>query len=84
MSDILQGALIGISGAIVGAVITAIIAYINTKSQLNLRIYELRTDRLIKAREQVLIPLREAIAQSLELANSASILTGGMSGRIAS
>jgi hypothetical protein len=69
MSDILQGALIGIAGTIVGVTITAIIAYINTKSQLNLRIYELRTDRLIKAREQVLIQLRKAIVQSLEFSN---------------
>ena len=71
MSDIMQGALIGIAGAIVGAVITAGIAYINTKSQLNLRIYELRTDRLIKAREQVLIPLRAIMSQSLGLAEYA-------------
>jgi len=74
MSDILQGALIGIAGTIVGAIITAIIAYINTKSQLNLRIYELQTDRLIKTREKVLIPLREAINHSLELSNSYIIL----------
>ncbi len=74
MSDILLGALIGIGGAIVGASITAFIAYINTKSQLNLRIYELRTGRLIRARERVLIPLREAMSQSLELLNSALIM----------
>ena len=80
MSDIVQGALIGISGAIVGAAITAIIAYINTKSQLNLRIYELRTDRLIKARERVLPPLREAMTQSLELANNALIMMIRMDG----
>ncbi|MBL7126633.1 MAG: hypothetical protein ISS58_05450 [Dehalococcoidales bacterium] len=70
MSDIVQGALIAIAGTIVGAIITAIIAYINTRSQLNLRLYELRTDRLTKAREKVLIPLREAISQSLELSNN--------------
>ncbi len=69
MPEIVQGALIGIAGAIVGATITAIVAYINAKSQLNLRIYELRTDRLIKAREQVLIQLRKAIVQSLEFSN---------------
>ena len=74
MPDIVQGALIGIAGAIVGAAITAIIAYINTKSQLNLRIYELRTDRLIKTRERVLIPLREAINQSLGFSNRYLIL----------
>ena len=74
MSNIVQGALIGIAGAIVGAIITAIIAYINTKSQLNLRIYEFQTDRLIKAREQVLMPLREAINLSLELSNNYLIL----------
>ncbi len=80
MSDIVQGALIGISGAIVGAVITGIIAYINTKSQLNLRIYELRTDRLIEARERVLVPLREVMAQYLELANNALIMMERMEG----
>lgn len=80
MSDIVQGALIAISGAIVGAGITAIIAYINNKSQVNLRIYELRTERLIKAREGVLIPLREVIAQSLEFANKALILMIRMDG----
>ena len=68
MPDIVQGALIGIAGAIVGAVITAIIAYINTKSQLNLHLYEIRTDRLIKAREKVLIPLRAIMSQALGLA----------------
>jgi len=80
MSDIVQGALIGISGAIVGAIITAIISYINTRSQLDLRIYELRTDRLIKAREQLLIPLREAMTQSLELANNALMMMIRMDG----
>jgi hypothetical protein len=80
MSDIVQGALIGIGGAIVGAAITAIIAYINNKSQVKLRIYELRTERLIRARERVLLPLREAIAQSLEFANKASILMVRMQG----
>lgn len=74
MSEIVQGALIGIGGAIVGAAITAIIAYVNNKSQVNLRIYELRSENLIKAREKVLVPLREAIAQRLEFANQALIL----------
>jgi len=80
VSDIVQGALIGIGGAIVGAIIAAIISYINTKSQLNLRIYELRTDRLIKARERVLIPLREVMARYLELTNTALIITVRMQG----
>jgi hypothetical protein len=74
MHEIVQGALIGISGTIVGAIIAAIIAYINTKSQLDLRIYELRTDRLIKAREKVLIPLREVINQSLAFSNKQTTL----------
>lgn len=80
MPEIVQGALIGIGGAIVGAAITAIVAYVNNKSQVNLRIYELRTERLIKAREKVLLPLREAIAQSLEFANQALILMIRMQG----
>jgi hypothetical protein len=74
LSEIVQGALIGISGAIVGAVITAIIAYINTKSQLNLRIYELKTDRLIKTREGVLIPLRKALNMWSEYSTKEMIL----------
>ena len=80
MSEIVQGALIGIGGAIVGAAITAIIAYVNNKSQVNLRIYELRSENLIKAREKVLVPLREAIAQRLEFANQALILMIRMQG----
>jgi len=80
VSDIVQGALIGIGGAIVGAVITAVIAYVNNKSQVSLRIYELRTERLVQTRERVLIPLREAIAQSLEFANQALILMIRMQG----
>ena len=71
MSEILQGALIGIGGAIVGAVITAIISYINNKSQVELRIYELRSENLIRSREKVLVPLREALAESVEYANKA-------------
>jgi len=74
MSEVIQGALIGIAGAIVGTIITAAVAHINTNSQLKLRIYELRTDRLIKARERALIPLREAINMSLELSNKYSRL----------
>ena len=74
MSEIVQGALIGIGGAIVGAALTAIVAYVNNKSQVNLRIYELRTENRIRAREKVLLPLREAIAQSVEFANQALIL----------
>jgi hypothetical protein len=74
VSEIVQGALIAIGGAIVGAAITAIVAYVNNKSQVNLRIYELRTENLIRAREKVLLPLREAIAQSVEFANQALIL----------
>jgi hypothetical protein len=61
MSDVLQGAIIGVAGAIVGALITAVIAYINTKSQLNFRIYELRTERLIKSRTDVLLSLGKTL-----------------------
>lgn len=71
MPEVVQGALIGIAGTIVGAIITAVIAYTNSKSQLDLRKYELRTDRLIKAQEQVLIPLRAIMSQSLGLAEDA-------------
>ncbi len=80
MPDIALGALIGIAGTIVGAVITGVVAFVNAKSQLDLRTYELRTDRMIKAREQVLVPLREAVSRSLELANTAMVMTIRMGG----
>jgi esterase/lipase len=69
--DIVQGALIGIAGAIVGAIIAAISSYMVTKVQISTRLYELRTDRLIKRREQVLIPLGAIMSQSLGLAEDA-------------
>lgn len=71
MSDIVQGALIGIGGAVVGAIIAAISSYIVTKVQISTRLYEVRTDRLIKTREQALIPLRAIMSQSLGLAEDA-------------
>lgn len=71
MPDIVQGALIGIAGAIVGAIIAAISSYMVTKVQISTRLYELRTDRLIKRREQVLIPLGAIMSQSLGLAEDA-------------
>jgi hypothetical protein len=66
-----QGAIIGISGVIVGAIITAVSSYLINKSQIETRLLEARIDRLIKAREQVLIPLREKMSQSLGLSEDA-------------
>ena len=71
MPEIVQGALIGIAGAIVGAIIAAISSYMVTKVQISTRLYEVRTDRLIKTREQVLIPLRAIMSQSLGFAEDA-------------
>lgn len=86
VSDIAQGALIGITGTMIGALITGIISYIIAKQQINasrealnqqLKYKEQETliDNLIKAREKVLIPLREAVSSSLVLADNALVLT---------
>jgi hypothetical protein len=85
MSEIAQGALIGIIGTIVGALITGIISYKIAKQQINAsrkalsqqlkhKEQEALIDNLIKAREKVLIPLRDALGSSLALANNALIL----------
>ena len=90
MSDIAQGALIGITGTLIGALITGIISYIIAKQQINasrealnqqLKYKEQETliDNIIKAREKVLIPLREALGSSLILADNALILMVQMS-----
>ena len=80
MSDIVLGALIGVGATALGSIITGIINYRNSKLQINVRRDEARIDRLIKAREKVLIPLREAMTQSLELANNALIMMIRMDG----
>lgn len=74
MSDIVLGALIGVVAAVIGAAITGSINYKNSKLQISARRDEAQIDRLIKIREKVLIPLRGAISQSLELANNALVL----------
>jgi hypothetical protein len=88
MSDIAQGALIGIAGTIgtiIGVLITGIISYKIAKQQISAshetinkqlkhKEKEIKIDNLIKAREKVLIPLREALGSSLTLANNALIL----------
>lgn len=74
MSEVVQGALIGISGAIIGAIITTVITYINNKSQLEFQLFELKTARKIKAREEVLIPLRKAINTWSEYSNKEMIV----------
>lgn len=82
MSEIAQGALIGIIGTIIGALVTGIISYKIAKQQINASRESLSQqlkhkeqgaliDNLIEAREKVLIPLREAMSQSLGLAEDA-------------
>lgn len=72
------GGLIGICGAIVGAIIAALSSYKIAQLQINARREELsqqqkyneqqaRIDRLIKARENFLIPLRETLSKWMEL-----------------
>lgn len=74
MSDIVLGVLIGAVAAALGASITGIINYKNSKLQIKARHDETSIDRLIKQREKVLIPLKEAMSQSLALANNALVL----------
>ena len=74
MSDIILGAIIGVVAAALGSIITGVISYKKSKLQLDTHLSEARIDRLIKAREKVLIPLREAINRSLELSNNYIIL----------
>ena len=77
MSDIVLGGLIGIVGAVVGAIIAAFISYKIANLQINASREELlqqqkyneqqaRIDRLVKARENVLIPLREILSKWME------------------
>ena len=66
MPDIVQGTLIGITGAIVGAIIAAISSYIIAKQQINARRDELNQqlnhqkeeayiNRLIESRKEFLL-----------------------------
>jgi hypothetical protein len=78
MSDIVLGALIGFGAAALGSIITSIFNYINAKSQINARHEEMslqqkyneqqaRAGRLIKARENVLIQLRQVISKWMQV-----------------
>jgi hypothetical protein len=53
----------GLVGVLVGSILTALITLINTRQQLTHRKEEERLDRLLRARETYLIPLRETIAE---------------------
>jgi len=79
MSEVVQGALVGIAGTIIGVVITALFNYMNNKSNVNLRIYELKTSNMIKAREGVLIPLRKTLTTWLEFMSEEMIILGQIS-----
>ena len=74
MSDIVLGAIIGAVAVALGASITGIVNYKNSKLQIEARTREARLDRLIKVREKVLIPLREEMNRALELSNKYLIL----------
>jgi hypothetical protein len=77
MSEIAQGALIGIIGTIVGAIITGIISYKISKQQINARREELKEqmaheaqeakiNRLIEARKERLHQLRKTLSDYVE------------------
>lgn len=80
MSDIVLGALIGISGAIVGAIIAALSSYIITRLQINARREELNQQlsyqereaqraRLIESRKDLLHRLRNTISEWVDCSN---------------
>jgi hypothetical protein len=75
LSDLALGALIGVGGTIIGALIAGMTSYIITRMQINARRYDLRFESLITDRKIVLIPLREAVSKSLELSNNALTMT---------
>lgn len=77
MPEIVQGALIGIGGAIVGAIIAAISSYRIARSQIDARRYEIeqqfkykekeaRINRLIEAQREHLNKLRKTISEYME------------------
>ncbi|MFA5761538.1 MAG: hypothetical protein WC877_07250 [Dehalococcoidales bacterium] len=85
MTDIVIGAFIAIGGTILGASITGVMAYYNSKQQINAnreilnqqfrqKEQEIRIENIIKTREKVLIPLRSALASSLTLEDNELIL----------
>ena len=74
MQDITLLGALGI-GTIIGALIAGLVSYFTTRIQINARRHEARINRLIEAREKVLIPLREAVSKSLELSNNALTMT---------
>jgi outer membrane cobalamin receptor len=80
LSDIVLGAIIGATSTAIGALILGILNYKNSKLQIKAHAYEVKIANLIKSREHVLIPLREAITNSLELSNKALIMMIRMGG----
>ena len=80
MSDIVLGAIIGFAASALGTIITGIINYKNSKLQVSASREQLamqhkyqeeqsRIDRLVESRENVLIPLREALSRWMEISN---------------
>lgn len=63
MSDIVLGALIGIGATALGSIIIGILNYKNTKAQLRHQEREAQRNRLIAARKDTLVPLRNKISE---------------------
>jgi len=86
MSDIAVGALIGLGGTLLGAIITGIISYVIAKQQINARRYEIkeqlayqseeaRINRLIDARKEPLRQLRQTISDYTECSHQVTNAT---------
>ncbi len=75
MPDLVLGAIIGVGGTIIGALIAGITSYIITRMQIKARRYDLRFESLIADRKSVLIPLREAVSKWLVLSNEVLTMT---------
>lgn len=63
MSELIQGAIIGIVGTIIGAIIAAIVSYRIAKLQFEQQEREYRRNRLLEIRKNYLFPLRETISK---------------------
>ena len=69
MSDILLGALIGVGGVALGAIITGFINYKNAKLRLAYQEKEAQRNRLVESRKGLLLDLRHTISELVDCSN---------------
>jgi isopropylmalate/homocitrate/citramalate synthase len=69
LSDIVLGALIGVGGVALGAIITGFINYKNARLQLSHQEKEAQRNRLVEARKELLPDLRRTISKLVDCSN---------------